>query len=85
MLRAVYKFNPTWKASIRYAMQDFDDNKAVPSDSNVIHIDTWTNITKDLQMRMRYGHVAADDTTLKANATSPTDYKKQIGLMTSSV
>jgi len=63
MLRAVYKFNPTWKASIRYAIQDFDDNKAVPSDSNVIHIDTWTNITKDLQMRMRYGHVSADADT----------------------
>ncbi|MDQ7047533.1 MAG: hypothetical protein Q9M39_07895 [Sulfurovum sp.] len=73
MLRAVYKFNPTWKASIRYAMQDFDDNKAVPSDSNVIHIDTWTNITKDLQMRMRYGHVSADDKTFKVG--SLTDYK----------
>ncbi|BAF71462.1 hypothetical protein [Sulfurovum sp. NBC37-1] len=74
MLRAVYKFNPTWKASIRYAIQDFDDNKNVPSDSNVIHIDTWTNITQDLQMRMRYGHVSADDTTLKPG--SLTDYKK---------
>jgi len=74
MARAVYKFNPTWKASIRYAIQDFDDNKAVPSDSNVIHIDTWTNITKDLQMRMRYGHVSADDKTFKVGST--TDYKK---------
>ncbi len=73
MARAVYKFNPTWKASIRYAIQDFDDNKAVPSDSNVIHIDTWTNITKDLQMRMRYGHVSADDNTLRAGST--TEYK----------
>ena len=69
MIRAVYKFNPTWKASIRYAMQDFDDNKDfVPSDSNVIHIDTWTNITPDLQMRMRYGKVMADANTLKLNA-----------------
>jgi hypothetical protein len=74
MARAVYKFNPTWKASIRYAIQDFDDNKDVPSDSNVIHIDTWTNITPDLQMRMRYGHVSADDSTLKAG--SLTEYKK---------
>jgi len=73
MVRAVYKFNPTWKASIRYAIQDFDDNKAVLSDSNVIHIDTWTNITPDLQMRLRYGHVAADDSTLKAG--SLTEYK----------
>ncbi len=74
MARAVYKFNPTWKASIRYAIQDFDDNKNVPSDSDVIHIDTWTNITPDLQMRMRYGHVSADDSTLKAG--SLTEYKK---------
>ena len=74
MVRAVYKFNSTWKASIRYAIQDFDDSKNVPADSNVIHIDTWTNITKDLQMRMRYGHVAADDNILKAG--SLTEYKK---------
>jgi len=73
MVRAVYKFNPTWKASIRYAIQDFDDNKEVFSDSNVIHIDTWTNITPDLQMRMRYGHVVADDNTLKPGST--TEYK----------
>ena len=65
MVRAAYTFNDTWKASIRYVIQDFDDNKDyVLSDSNVIHIDTWTNITKDLQMRMRYGHVDADDNTV---------------------
>ncbi len=74
MVRAVYKFNSTWKASIRYAIQDFDDTKFVPSDSNVIHIDTWTNITPDLQMRMRYGHVAADDTT--PSVIDPTKFKK---------
>jgi len=74
MLRAVYKFNATWKASIRYAMQDFDDNKNVPSDSNVIHIDTWTNFTPDFQMRLRYSHVSADDSTLKPG--SFTEYKK---------
>lgn len=73
MVRAVYKFNSTWKVSIRYAIQDFDDNKFVPADSNVIHIDTWTNITKNLQMRMRYGHVSADDNILKPD--SRTDYK----------
>jgi len=65
MLRAVYKFNVTWKASIRYAIEDYDDNKLVPSDATVIHIDTWTNISKAFQMRMRYGHVTADDATPK--------------------
>jgi len=73
MLRAVYKFNATWKASIRYAIEDYDDNKAVPADANVIHIDTWTNFTPDFQMRMRYGHVSADDSTLKVG--SLTEYK----------
>ena len=69
MVRAVYKFNSTWKASIRYAVQDYDDNKDyVLADSTVIHIDTWTNFTKNLQMRMRYGHVVADDSTLKVHA-----------------
>ncbi len=74
MARAVYKFNPTWKASIRYGFQDFDDSKNVPADSTVIHVDTWTTITPDLQMRMRYGRVMADDKILKAGST--TEYKK---------
>ncbi len=61
MARAVYKFNSTWKASLRYAVQDFDDNKAgVQADSNIWHLDTWTNITKRLQMRTRIGLVDAD-------------------------
>ena len=64
MIRAVYKFNSVWKASIRYAVENFDDNKDyVLSDGNVIHIDTWTNMTKELQMRIRYGHVSADKST----------------------
>ena len=61
LARAVYKFNSTWKASLRYAIQDFDDNKpGVQADSNIWHLDTWTNITKRLQMRTRIGLVDAD-------------------------
>jgi len=76
LVRAVYKFNSTWKASIRYAIQNYDDNKDfVNADSKVIHIDTWTNISKNLQMRMRYGHVAADANTVKVHAGGlKTDY-----------
>ena len=73
MLRAVYKFNSVWKASIRYAIEDYDDAKPVPSDANVIHIDTWTNITPELQMRMRYGHVLASADT--PSATDPEQFK----------
>lgn len=76
MARAVYKFNDTWKASIRYAVQDFDDNKDyVLADSNVIHIDTWTNITKDFQMRLRFGHVTADDNTHMIHNSDPSKLK----------
>ena len=74
MIRAVYKFNMTWKASIRYAIEDYDDNKDyVLSDANVVHIDTWTNISKNLQMRMRYGHADADKHTKKIH--HPDEYK----------
>ena len=66
MVRAVYKFNSTWKASLRYAIQDFDDSKAgVQADSTIWHLDTWTNITKRLQMRGRIGIVQADDNIVK--------------------
>ena len=79
MVRAVYKFNSTWKASLRYAIQNFDDRKDyVPSDSKVIHLDIWTNITKNLQMRMRYGNVSAKSDTVQVHLSTPSDtkYKK---------
>ncbi len=64
MLRAVYRANDIFKTSVRYAVQNYDDSKDyVPSDSNIINIDTWINITKDLQMKMRYAHVDADSNT----------------------
>ena len=74
MIRGVYKFNNTWKASIRYAIEDYDDSKLVPSDAQIINIDTWTNINKALQMRIRYGHLNADDSILKPGAVGK--YKK---------
>jgi hypothetical protein len=62
MARAHYKFNSTWTASLRYAIQDFDDTKpGTQADSDVWHLDTWTNITKRLQMRTRIGIITADD------------------------
>ncbi len=73
MIRGVYKFNSTWKASIRYAVEDYDDTKPVPADASIVNIDTWTNITKDLQMRMRYGHVVADANT--PSVTKPGKFK----------
>ena len=61
MVRAVYKFTPKFKASVRYAIQDFDDNKpGVQADSNIVHLDTWYNFTKNFQMKTRIGIVNAD-------------------------
>lgn len=74
MARAVYKFNSTWKASLRYAIQDFDDAKDfVQADSTIWHLDTWTNITKRLQMRTRIGIVQADDNILKSDGSAKLD------------
>ncbi|EIF50187.1 hypothetical protein SULAR_08944 [Sulfurovum sp. AR] len=68
MARVHYKFNSTWTASLRYAVQDFDDAKEnVQADSTVWHLDTWTNITKRLQMRTRIGIVTADDDIARTN------------------
>jgi len=79
MIRAVYKFNSIWKASIRYALENYDDNKDyVLSDGKIIHIDTWTNITEDLQMRMRYGHAIAKDDTEQIHLSTPADTKYKI-------
>lgn len=74
MARAVYKFNSTWKASLRYAIQDFDDAKTnVQADSTIWHLDTWTNITKRLQMRTRIGIVQADDDIITTGGGTKAD------------
>jgi len=69
MLRAVYKFTPKFKASLRYAVQDFDDNKDfVQADSTIWHLDTWYNFSKNFQMKTRIGIVSADDNIAKIHA-----------------
>lgn len=74
MARAHYKFNSTWTASLRYAIQDFDDTKpGAQADSDVWHLDTWTNITKRLQMRTRIGIVTADDDIITTGGGLKTD------------
>ncbi len=82
MARAVYKFNSTWKASLRYAIQDFDDNKAgVQADSNIWHLDTWTNITKRLQMRTRIGLVDADPGSTGKTDVSYNEYRLEFNYL----
>ncbi|GIU01660.1 hypothetical protein TSL6_21660 [Sulfurovum sp. TSL6] len=82
MARAVYKFNSTWKASLRYAIQDFDDAKTtIQPDSNVWHLDTWTNITKRLQMRTRIGLVDADVGSTGKTDTSYNEYRLEFNYL----
>jgi hypothetical protein len=82
MARAQYKFNSTWTASLRYAIQDFDDAKTtIQPDSDVWHLDTWTNFTKRLQMRMRVGLVDADVGSTGKTDTSYNEYRLEFNYL----
>ena len=74
MIRAAYKFTPNFNASLRYAIQDFDDAKDnVQADSTIWHLDTVTKIAKNLEMKTRIGIVSAEDDTLNSSNTIKTD------------
>jgi len=54
----------------RYAIQDFDDNKAgVQADTNILHIDVRQNIGKNLQAKLRLGFVSDEDEANKADVS----------------
>jgi hypothetical protein len=67
MLRLGYDFGkanilPGFSIMGRYAIQDFDENKAgVAADSKVIHIDMRQNIAKNSELKFRFGSVSADE------------------------
>ncbi len=82
MARAVYKFTPKFKASVRYAIQDFDDDKpGVQADSNIIHLDTWYNFTKDFQMKTRIGIVKADTGSTGKQDVSYNEYRLEFNYL----
>ena len=57
------KLVPGLTGMIRYAMQDFDENKqaaGVQADSNIIHMDFIEQFTPELQAKVRVGLVSAD-------------------------
>ncbi|BCD63123.1 hypothetical protein NitYY0826_C2013 [Nitratiruptor sp. YY08-26] len=61
---------PGLKASLRYAMQDFDDDKpGVQADSNIIHLDLVEKIKSvpGLYLKFRTGIVSGDDDTIAAD------------------
>ena len=71
MIRVGYDFSkanilPGFSIMGRYAIQDFDENKpGVAADSNVIHIDMRQNITKNSELKFRFGSASADKKAAK--------------------
>ena len=52
----------------RYAIQDFDDNKAgVQADTNILNIDARQNIGKNLEAKLRLGFVTDEDSAGKSD------------------
>jgi len=61
MARAAYKFTPNFDVSLRYAIQDFDDDKVnVQGDSTIWHLDTVYKFSPEFYMKTRVGIVDAD-------------------------
>lgn len=82
MARAVYKITPKFKASVRYAIQDFDDNKpGVQADSTIVHLDTWYNFTKNFQMKTRIGIVNADVGNTSKQDVSYNEYRLEFNYL----
>jgi len=82
MARAVYKFSPKFKASVRYAIQDFDDKKTgVQADSNIIHLDTWYNFSKNFQMKTRIGIVKANVGSTAKQDVSYNEYRLEFNYL----
>jgi hypothetical protein len=75
MFRAGYDFSkadiiPGFSIMARYAIQDFDDNKAgVQADTNILHIDARQNIGKNLEAKVRLGFVSDKDSAGKADVS----------------
>ncbi|MFT7880404.1 MAG: hypothetical protein ABXS91_08430 [Sulfurimonas sp.] len=70
MARAAYTFTPKFNASLRYAIQDFDDDKVnVQADSTIWHLDTVYKFTPNFYMKTRIGLVDADTDSGKSDVS----------------
>ncbi len=82
MVRAVYKFTPEFKASLRYAIQDFDDSKPnVQADSTIWHLDMWYDVSKNFQIKGRVGIVDADPGTTGKADVSYNEYRLEFNYL----
>ncbi|WP_281951704.1 OprD family outer membrane porin [Nitrosophilus kaiyonis] len=81
MIRGVYDFDKAGlvsglKASLRYAIQDFDDKKkGVQADSNIVHLDLIEKVKSmpGLYLKFRMGLVDGDDNTKDINGNLKKD------------
>jgi len=81
MIRGVYNFDKAGlvsglKASLRYAVQDFDDDKpSVQADSNIVHLDLIEKVKSipGLYLKFRMGLVNGDDNTKDINGNLKKD------------
>lgn len=81
LIRGVYKFTPALKVSLRYAIQDFDDAKAVPADSNVWNLDAVYKINRQLYLKGRLGIVSADPADTGKLDTSYNEVRAEINYL----
>jgi len=81
MARGVYKFTPDLTLSLRYAIQDFDDEKVVPADSDVWHLDAVYKFNNELYLKGRLGVVDADPADTGKIDTSYSEYRAEINYL----
>ena len=75
---------PGFSAMVRYAMQDFDEDKqaaGVQADSNVVHIDLRENITKDLYAKFRVGIADAENRVGSTDKDSYNEYRFELNYL----
>jgi len=87
MIRADYDFGKAGIAKgltglIRYAVQDFDDNKdLVQADSNVIHFDIAKELSSDMYIKLRVGLVDADLNNTSKSDVSYNEYRLELNYL----
>jgi hypothetical protein len=82
MIQGSYKLTSDFKADLKYAIQDFDDNKPnVEADSDVIHLDLIYDINKQLQIKGRFGIVTADTGTSGKSDTSYNENRVEVNYL----
>lgn len=85
MARIDGKLSKNVKFLVRYAMQDFDDNKAgAQIDTNILHTDWMFNmnsVAKGLEGKIRVGLVSNEDTTTTKDDVSYNEYRFELNYL----